>query len=1755
MRVTKSYHDAPKGIQLSFDPELTDEGLKQYLGSLGFKEANRKKGVWYIRGNRPSYDRYTDALEKAYNEGRNFMDVFIQPSYEPALDNITHKMFSLVTATISIEADQTENIDYVIFEDFRVSAFDIATRFLKQQYGDRLQSIQVTAKNLKGRAEKAFAQEHIIVATEPQEAIQDNAQQKPFVTDPLTLTNESGVYTKETAGDRYEELLIPMPSTLKFEASIKLVQNEQDQYVYGLGVINNLSDWGGYSFAPSKVDTVYPTKPDALAAAILQILEGVRHEYTEALRMGASKALQTAYKKTIAAIYAFADRMKIQLPEDKTKAILPLSIEEEPKNVVGNEQSLTTLNEDVGMLVDELRELETQMEDKGIASKIGNVKIDLEEHFQRLQGKPLNDALKRIYSTLLDIGNTLLEGRYRDQFFTTLEKLKTKAGIIPFEVNKNFQFTITQGRTTLDDALIREFQDFIELYRNALHLIYEKSQNDEVFSILKVRISSDRATIDFLHRKEDNTLKIDALHAHEEGMVSYKEGVIPEGKLSQAIRYMLKHPNTLQMRPAEVYQSADAIPTDIVYNNKSLLNVLVPEGVINFDFGNSLKLSKKEIKAAFPWLFEIRGKDLMYIIPSQLFVLTQFSDLKTLGIKVSKSDIQSHWLYYGEQLFNLLGYPTDMSYPYVNTQLGYYQVAILGDIIQSSKDNKHWWKAITSYRPIADMEQAVQHIDQIITSYQENEAAVTDADTTTKLIANYVEQRKKIQEYIIAYSNSDVSISNITTTETNASSIEVQPIAVTNEKVYVTDIMNYETFIPNVLIPRDIVAPFDAGSVLIKEAEKVREIGSHLLVVTDENLGKQDAKTLFELAQMPHPKDYGFGVHRSDLLQEWEKRGEILLETLGYPTNLEYPYVNIHVGYKSVSSLGNLIEIEGKGNKWWSVVQYARPIAEMDKALDFIAKEIESLVKIRLSYINPKTGKPKAKKNDKEQYRSLTFAIESFEGSRYVIQQYLESQEEKKLPTDTIEEGAVTIDDVEEETHYSNILLPEGIQSPFDTGAVTPEEGIELKEQFFYLFKYTYRTIHRASPLELFMLLQFIDLKASGISITKALLHRIWEKEGASLLAQLGYPTAESYPYVHIEKGYFEVLPLETIISKGTGVTNWWSVVTTYRPIADKEKALRNITERLDNRTKELAQEVVASKKERVSKEISLLRTSKKYLEAHLNSTSSQQASQDTDTLTTDMYREISKESADRIRRQFKTKGFTISFTGKSAFDRNLTIVELNSRLGYHQTQLEYTLEKEYDQWITTLEKEIEKLSGKTDEKSNQSRVYREERISSLLIEKEDLIKLVSEETKVFYDELFFGFIERAKAAGYTIAKGSVANFRLYIMTSLFQGRMLEHYPDMPINKAAYLLIDDYFETYKDAKETIPIPKTDYLDRVIATMQDHYIDGIRLSKKKIEAIKEQVGVPNMGVLWEAVELSWLLWYKTLYKQPVAFNNRLQMMISFWNKVQPTYAYSDSSKELYKQYSTPCPIGAMIAEYTDMSNATSIFEPSAGNGLLVVGADPSKTHVNEIDNSRRQSLEFQGFAKITHHNASEPFPKALTHTFDVVVTNPPFDRWSADAFDKARLVNKYFDSNIGLNRHLRLEHLMSGLALHTMKDSGKAALILKGHIKFREYDGYMATYRPFFNWLYSRYVVDDIINMNGYKLYNKQGAVTEMMLVLIGGRKPQKSKKVAPNREQAAYLADIADSFDSLWERIASHIKTPLQKEIEKLKIALGYDIF
>ena len=556
-----------------------------------------------------------------------------------------------------------------------------------------------------------------------------------------------------------------------------------------------------------------------------------------------------------------------------------------------------------------------------------------------------------------------------------------------------------------------------------------------------------------------------------------------------------------------------------------------------------------------------------------------------------------------------------------------------------------------------------------------------------------------------------------------------------------------------------------------------------------------------------------------------------------------------------------------------------------------------------------------------------------------------------------------------------NVLVPTKAGEPFQSGGLNLSDANFMRMKFKRLYNITDETIEQASGLDLFRLSQMAHPNDYGINVNRSTVLREWESRGREVFEEIGYPTDLDYPYVNVHVGYKSVSTLASQIGAYDDRHQWWSAVEHSRPIADLAKGIVIMDS--------LLMELVDKKLELVNPKTNKPRTDKQ---------------------------------------------------SKEAFN--------------------------------DIEWEISRL-------------------------------------------------ERSK-----------------------------------------LVIQDYMNKDLEVEESLPEPKpkkekkqetNDYLDKVIAIMHTAFAKAERLSKKKIEKLRAETNAPSMGALWEAVELSWLLWYKMLYREPISFEARLKKMVLFWNKVQPTYAYSDSSKELYKQYSTPCPIGAIIAQYTQMDDAEFIFEPSAGNGLLLVGANPRITHVNEIDKSRKQSLEHQGFGRITSDNAAQPFPEMMHKVHDVVVTNPPFASWDDSKFDKERIIQKYFNKHRGLANHIRLEHLMAGLALYTMKDDGKAAIIIMGHVYFGD-DGLFAKYRPFFNWLYRHYKVDDVINMNSYKLYNKQGAVTKTMLILIDGRK-SKPSGVAPNKSEQPHLENMVETFEDLWKQTKSHIKPNIDTIIKQLKTA------
>ncbi len=231
--------------------------------------------------------------------------------------------------------------------------------------------------------------------------------------------------------------------------------------------------------------------------------------------------------------------------------------------------------------------------------------------------------------------------------------------------------------------------------------------------------------------------------------------------------------------------------------------------------------------------------------------------------------------------------------------------------------------------------------------------------------------------------------------------------------------------------------------------------------------------------------------------------------------------------------------------------------------------------------------------------------------------------------------------------------------------------------------------------------------------------------------------------------------------------------------------------------------------------------------------------------------------------------------------------------------------------------------------------------------------------------------------------------------------------------------------------------------------------------------------------------------------------------------QANISLRTSNSVMMQQYSTPVPISFLASSYVLSTNPQArYFEPSAGNGYMTLAWIPSQTFVNELDELRLLVLKQQGFLRVTNQDASLDFD-TYYHYFDGVCTNPPFGSI------ESRKVDGYTIK--------KLEHVMAIKALDTMKDSGKAAIIIGGHTPYAD-DGRIrdGADRYFMNYLHHFYQVQDVIHIDGHKLYSKQGTSFDIRLILIDGRKAQASG-FAPLKNKVD--TDIVSDFQTLYNRV------------------------
>ncbi|TRX70704.1 hypothetical protein [Carboxylicivirga sp. M1479] len=302
----------------------------------------------------------------------------------------------------------------------------------------------------------------------------------------------------------------------------------------------------------------------------------------------------------------------------------------------------------------------------------------------------------------------------------------------------------------------------------------------------------------------------------------------------------------------------------------------------------------------------------------------------------------------------------------------------------------------------------------------------------------------------------------------------------------------------------------------------------------------------------------------------------------------------------------------------------------------------------------------------------------------------------------------------------------------------------------------------------------------------------------------------------------------------------------------------------------------------------------------------------------------------------------------------------------------------------------------------------------------------------------------------------------------------------------------------------------------ISRIREDLLNGRKHSKTTIESIAKGFGITNKNLVKEYTELAIVLNAREIAHDHLLTTYEKYLDIVALYQSQVNLSMRTSMSVLMQQYSTPAPISFLASSYVRNANPDSLYlEPSAGNGLLTIALPYHQTYVNELDDVRLDNLKEQPFAKVSSWNAVKP-PFAYDRKFDGVITNPPFGSLSQpELFGKFKIK--------------RLEHAMALNALRCMKDDGKAAIIIGGHTSWDKHDRVSAGQnRIFLNYLYHFYNVEDIIPINGKKLYSRQGTSFNTRLILIDGAK-FKPEGAAPLKNKLH--STMVNSHEELWDRV------------------------
>lgn len=350
----------------------------------------------------------------------------------------------------------------------------------------------------------------------------------------------------------------------------------------------------------------------------------------------------------------------------------------------------------------------------------------------------------------------------------------------------------------------------------------------------------------------------------------------------------------------------------------------------------------------------------------------------------------------------------------------------------------------------------------------------------------------------------------------------------------------------------------------------------------------------------------------------------------------------------------------------------------------------------------------------------------------------------------------------------------------------------------------------------------------------------------------------------------------------------------------------------------------------------------------------------------------------------------------------------------------------------------------------------------------------------------------------------------------------------------------------REAKRAAPVQASEEIEVVpsdtITLLRDRLISEGFKNIREARKFLEEIGLDGTNkAMEETIEKAVVMAAREI-AQSGKPSEVYAKLVDLYNN-QPNLATRTSTSTANQAYSTPVPLAYVASRLADVSNAEVVYEPSAGNGALLIEAE-GVTIANEINPDRAAQLrDILPSAEVTEFDATDPAQAQKIRDdhggAEAVIMNPPFGAvkeggksvsWEAD----------------GLNT-TQIDHAIALQSLKAMTDEGKAVLILGGvnaeSIAERR-KGYRGqAKRLFYKKIYDNYNVVDHFTVSG-DLYKKQGAGWPVDVVVIDGR--GKSARPLPAAEPPALLKSWDEIGAKLDGDTAAKVERPARKASERV---------